>query len=551
MADKSISELVAAGSIGATDLFVLQQDNTAKKLPGQVLLNWLTAAADGHGGIQSINKLSTSGMADTYRITLADTTVFDFVVTNGRGISSLQKTGTSGLVDTYTFTYNDGTKTTIKVTNGEKGEKGDNAYIWVKYASQEPTAQSHSFGDIPDTWIGLYIGTASAAPTDWQAYTWYQWKGEKGDTGDAARRLSVTYAYQVGDTGNVIPSGTWLATIPNVPQGKFLWIRKTTAWNVGDPDVDYSVSRMGLDGSGSVSSVANISPDENGNVPLTAEDVGALPNTGGDMSGAINMNGQPIRGLNVPTENDQAANMGFVNQQMQKAAPYNYAHNSDFTQFVAQAGVGKKHGKETYAGDRWILESGTVTGDARDDGDGYQNIKLNGTIRQIVANAPDVGYVAIDMISGTADISYNNGVITITSSGGVIKNVLLCTTETLPKYQSKGYGAELAECQRYYLHFKSAMFCGIAFVTGSTTMRVAVPTPSTMRVIPDIVTDSENFTLSVRINGTTARSTAWTCDSCDVNTVRITLTGEGYEVSTVGVCYPTGSFGLSADLPNM
>ena len=78
MADKAITELVAAEDIGATDLFVLQQNNTAKKLPGQVLLNWLTRAADGHGGIQSIVKKSTSGLVDTYRITLADTTTFDF-----------------------------------------------------------------------------------------------------------------------------------------------------------------------------------------------------------------------------------------------------------------------------------------------------------------------------------------------------------------------------------------------------------------------------------------------------------------------------------------
>ena len=74
MADKSIDQLIAAENILATDLFVLQQSGMAKKLPGQVLLNWLTAAADGHGGIHSIVKLSTSGLADTYRITLADTT---------------------------------------------------------------------------------------------------------------------------------------------------------------------------------------------------------------------------------------------------------------------------------------------------------------------------------------------------------------------------------------------------------------------------------------------------------------------------------------------
>lgn len=137
---------------------------------------------------------------------------------------------------------------------------------------------------------------------------------------------------------------------------------------------------------------------------------------------------------------------------LKKAAPYNYAHNSDFTQWVNQAGFGKSHAGslEKYAGDRWILDSGTVTGEAREDGNGYTNITLNGTISQIVENAPDVGTTAIEMVSGTADISYDNGVITITSNGGVIKNVRLFqgnyTADNLPVYQPKGYGVEVVNC---------------------------------------------------------------------------------------------------------
>lgn len=92
MADKSIDQLNAAEKIYATDLFVLQQSGSAKKLTGQVLLNWLTAAADGHGGISSVDKVGTSGLVDTYRITLADKTTYDFAVTNGRGIKSWAKT---------------------------------------------------------------------------------------------------------------------------------------------------------------------------------------------------------------------------------------------------------------------------------------------------------------------------------------------------------------------------------------------------------------------------------------------------------------------------
>lgn len=312
MTDKAVSELIEAERITATDLFVLEQNGTAKKLQGQVLLNWLTAAADGHGGIQNITKLKTEGLADTYRITLADTTVFDFVVTNGRGISKIQKTSTQGLVDTYTITYNDGTTGSLTVTNGEKGDKGDNTYVWIKYASTEPTEASHSFGSLPDDWIGIYFGPLAEAPADWKEYAWYQIKGEKGETGEPAKIVSASVTYQIGDSGTIIPSGVWSDSIAVVPQGKYLWTRTVTQFNTGAPITAYSVSRMGMDGSGAVSSVAGVSPDPNGNVPLTAEDVKALSIAGGAMSGAINMNGQSIKGLNAPTADDEAVNWGSV-----------------------------------------------------------------------------------------------------------------------------------------------------------------------------------------------------------------------------------------------
>lgn len=153
MADKAISELTAAEQIKSTDMFVLEQDGTAKRLQGQTLLNWLTAAADGHGGIKSIAKTGTSGLVDTYTITLADTTTMTFTVTNGNGLTAFEKTGTVGLVDTYRFTRTDGTYFTFAVSNGAKGDTGDASHVWIKYASQQPTAASHSMGDEPDDWM--------------------------------------------------------------------------------------------------------------------------------------------------------------------------------------------------------------------------------------------------------------------------------------------------------------------------------------------------------------------------------------------------------------
>ena len=80
----------------------------------------LKMGSDG-AGISSIEKTGTSGLVDTYTITLSTGAKTTFTVTNGRGIVSIAKTSSSGMVDTYTITYNDGTTSTFDVTNGTGG----------------------------------------------------------------------------------------------------------------------------------------------------------------------------------------------------------------------------------------------------------------------------------------------------------------------------------------------------------------------------------------------------------------------------------------------
>ncbi len=194
MADKPIGFLPPAEQVGLSDLFVMEQNDEAKSVSGQVLQNWLLAMAEGHGGIRTIEQVSTVGLKDTYRITLADETTFDYVVTNARSIQDIRKTSTSGLVDTYTITYNDGTAETYSVTNGAKGDPGDYGHVWIKYASQEPSAdESFAMSDIPDEWIGIFAGTANTVepPDDWTMYTWYKHKGKS----------AYEYALEGGYTG--------------------------------------------------------------------------------------------------------------------------------------------------------------------------------------------------------------------------------------------------------------------------------------------------------------------------------------------------------------
>lgn len=318
MADKKVSELVSAEQITAGDWLLVEQNGTAKKVSGQVLLNWLTAAADGHGGIQSYTLLNTDGLVKTYRFTMADKSYMDIPVIDGRGIRAVEKIGTNGLVDTYQIRYNDETTGEFFVTNGAKGEKGDSANIWVRYASQEPTDDSSNFGEVPDVWVGIAYGHSATAPSDWRDYQWFQWKGEKGDPGDPATLVSAEVTYQTGSSGTIVPSGSWSPNIPVVQQGYYLWTRIVQQFNTGAPVTAYCVSRMGLDGLGSASSVAGVSPDPNGNVPLTAEHLKALSTMGGAMSGSIEMNGFSINGLNPPTSENAAANKAYVDSYAEK-----------------------------------------------------------------------------------------------------------------------------------------------------------------------------------------------------------------------------------------
>ena len=94
-------------------------------------------------------------------------------------------------------------------------------------------------------------------------------QGVKGDTGSNAAITAQATAYQNSTSGTVIPDGTWLDTQPSTPQGQFLWVRRTITWNNGTETVLYSVSRMGIDGSGSVVSVNGVAPDAQGDVALT------------------------------------------------------------------------------------------------------------------------------------------------------------------------------------------------------------------------------------------------------------------------------------------
>lgn len=162
MADSTIGSLPAASEITAQDLFVLEQNGEAKKLLGSILTDFLdrnivnvtvtsvlptanpTVSYDAETGalqlgiprglgIAGIVKTGTSGLTDTYTVTLdkapdqAVATTFQIYVTNGRSITGLTPISAQhnpGTLDQYAVDFNDGTSQTIFVYNGSNGTNG-------------------------------------------------------------------------------------------------------------------------------------------------------------------------------------------------------------------------------------------------------------------------------------------------------------------------------------------------------------------------------------------------------------------------------------------
>ena len=296
MADKRIDELEAAASVTPNDLFVLEQAGVAKKLTSFILEQWLLALAQGRGGITSIAKTSSTGtnpVVDTYTITFSDASTTTFNVTNGvKGdtgaqtyvyikYSAIEPTQDSDLTDTPSAWMGicATTSATAPTTYGSYSWyeiKGANTYI--KYSNRNPIADS-DMTDTPSAWMGVCVTTATTAPTTYGSYSWYEIKGAKGDPGNDITVVSTSVMYQAWSSGTQYPTGTWLDNPPAVTPGNYLWTRTIVVYSDGQYTTSYSVGRWGLDGSGAVSSVNNELPDQNGNVTLTANDVGAMPDS--------------------------------------------------------------------------------------------------------------------------------------------------------------------------------------------------------------------------------------------------------------------------------
>ena len=245
----------------------------------------------------------------------------------------------------------------------------------------------------------------------------------------------------------------------------------------------------------------------------------------------------------------------------------NLLDNSDFTNPVNQRGATSYSGAGTYCIDRWDISS-TATVSVVADGIKISATTLSG-IRQKIENITD-GQLLVFQLCDNADTVYTQAFAASTTqaeyttdfgkfrfvlnSGGVLTiSILLNAGEKTFKwaklekgsvatpYVPKGYGAELAECQRYFKRVGNRGFRGWA--TNETNVVCCLTLATQMRVNPTI-TPVGTLTAYDEVSSVTV-----TMDSSagsTVDTARITAHGTG--LTAFRPYSLLGNVDISADL---
>ena len=224
----------------------------------------------------------------------------------------------------------------------------------------------------------------------------------------------------------------------------------------------------------------------------------------------------------------------YVNNAVKVAAPRNLLDNSNFTNPVNQRG--QTSYTSGYGIDRWVA-TGSKTSwsivdgglevyctdttsqpyiDQRipeekvsyttDNGKKYTvAAKVNGSIYSMIVTVG--GSEVLNVPFGSIGFVYSPSASLmvvrlnlLTAEASVIEWVALYegeyTAETLPEYQPKGYGAELAECQRYYQVIANNGICYAGYVTGgSKTVQFGMKIAPMRIDSPSIESNNVDFTI--------------------------------------------------------
>jgi hypothetical protein len=262
-----------------------------------------------------------------------------------------------------------------------------------------------------------------------------------------------------------------------------------------------------------------------------------------------------------------------LTEQARKASPHNILDNSDFSHPVNQRGQTEYYGTTGYTIDRWratsvlrvTVNDGYVS--IKNESTGYYSLTQyfdpnifqfkQGEVYTAACKLHDgtilCGSVAITaseydrafrMDSGTTARFYGstNRFILMFAPGDAVDFEWVAiykgeyTADTLPEYHPKGYGAELAECQRYFRVVQNG--------NGYAGNNAYIFFPFEFRVVPTATVVSLG---TIRTDGSSVTPTGVTAVNQYQGSVRLTMSGT-YPSSNQPANLYNANIQLSADL---
>lgn len=141
---------------------------------------------------------------------------------------------------------------------GDKGEKGipgidgtngKTSYLHIAYAD---SSDGKTGFDVSNSANKLYIGQyTDFNPTDSTDHTKYSWtkiKGDRGNDGTSVKITAKSVTYQSSTSGTTTPTGDWVANLPTVAKGQYLWTKTVVTYSDGNSTTAYSVAYQGMNG---------------------------------------------------------------------------------------------------------------------------------------------------------------------------------------------------------------------------------------------------------------------------------------------------------------
>ena len=191
----------------------------------------ISAVSDGKSPTPTITITATSALTKSGTITIPIVVNGDITINKTFSFSIAFKgqtgqNGTSVTVKSTSVTYQVGASGTTKPTGEWQAEipnVPNGQFLWTK------TVVTYSDGKSTEAYSVSY-------------------KATNGSNGTSVTITSTSVTYQVSTSGTTTPTGAWGTTVPNVPNGQYLWTKTVVTYSNGQHTESYSVSYKGTNG---------------------------------------------------------------------------------------------------------------------------------------------------------------------------------------------------------------------------------------------------------------------------------------------------------------